>query len=180
MSIWIALLRGINVGGRNRLPMKALAQLFEEAGCGQVKTYIQSGNVVFTADAESVNQVGDDIAAAIERDHGFRPSIFLLNAEMLQKAIAANPYPEAVEEPKSLHLSFLEEVPSPEGVSRASELISGSERFSVIDRCLYLHAPDGIGRSKFAGSVDRALKVSATGRNWRSITKIAEIVSAFE
>lgn len=180
MSTWIALLRGINVGGHNRLPMKDLSQIFEEVGCGQVKTYIQSGNVVFTADAESVDQRVDDIVGAIERDHGFRPSIFLLGAKTLAKAIAANPYPEAKEEPKTLHLSFLEGAPNAECVSRASELITGSERFQIIDRCLYFHAPDGIGRSKFAGGVDRALKMSSTGRNWRTITKIAELVSAIE
>ena len=180
MAIWIALLRGINVGGHNRLPIEDLSRLFEEAGCGQVKTYIQSGNVVFTADDESVDQIVDDIAVAIEREHKFRPAMFLLSADMLAAAIAANPYPEATEEPKTLHVSFLEELPGAENLSRASELIAGSERFRVIDRCLYFHAPDGIGRSKFAGGVDRALKVSTTSRNWRTITKLAEMVAEIE
>ena len=180
MNTWIALLRGIKVGGRNRLPMKDLAGLFESAGCKQVKTYIQSGNVVFTADSDAPDQIVDDVATAVEKNHGFRPAIFLLSGVMLAEAIAANPYPEAVEEPKTLHLTFLGEAPGAENIEKAGKLISGSERFCVIDHCLYLHAPDGIGRSKFAGSAERALGVSTTGRNWRTMTKLAEMVAAIE
>ena len=93
MNTWIALLRGINVGGRNRLPMKDLAGLFEAAGCEQVKTYIQSGNVVFTVDSDARKQIADDVATAIEKNHGFLPAIFLLSAVMLAEAIAAFPIP---------------------------------------------------------------------------------------
>lgn len=180
VATWIALIRGINVGGRNRLPMKGLTKLFEAAGCEQVKTYIQSGNVVFNARVRSVGQFGDAIGKAIEREYGFRPAIRLLTAKALRTAIASNPYAQAVSEPKSLHLFFLEGSPQSTHVSDASRLLSESESLTVIDSRLYLHAPDGVARSKFASGIDRALHMSTTARNWRTVTELAELASTLE
>jgi len=160
--------------------MKGLSQLFEAEGCEQVKTYIQSGNVVFNARVRSVDQFGDAIGSTIEREYGFRPAIQLITAEALRVAIAYNPYPQAESEPKSLHLSFLEGTPQKKHVSDASRLLSGSESFTVIGSCLYLHAPDGVARSKFAKGIDRALHMSTTARNWRTVTKLAELASTIE
>lgn len=180
MRTWIALIRGINVGGHNRLPMKGLSQIFQAAGCQKVKTYIQSGNVVFNARVRSVGQFGDAIGRAIEKEYGFRPGIQLITAEALRTAIAANPYPEAASEPKSLHLGFLEGSPQKTHISDASRLLSDSESFTVIGSRLYVHAPDGIARSKFARGIDRAFRTSMTARNWRTITKLAELASTIE
>lgn len=180
MTAWIALLRGINVGGHNRLPMKGLSEIFEAAGCQQVRTYIQSGNVVFNARANSVGQFGDAIGRAIEKQYGFRPSIQLLRAKALRTAIASNPYPKATSEPKSLHLCFLEASPQKTHISDAEKLLSETESFKVIGSRLYLHAPDGIARSKFAKGIDRALHTNATARNWRTITELAKLVSTIE
>jgi len=180
VATWIALLRGINVGGRNRLPMKGLIRLFEAEGCEQVRTYIQSGNVVFNALIRSVDQFADTIGRAIETEYGFRPEIRLITAEALRAAIASNPYPQAAADPKSLHLSFLEDAPRRTHVSDASRLLAESESLTVIGSCLYLHAPDGVARSKFAQGVDRALHMSTTARNWRTVTKLAELVSTIE
>jgi len=160
--------------------MKGLSQLFEAEGCEQVKTYIQSGNVVFNARVRSVGQFGDAIGRAIERKYGFRPAIRLITARALQTAIVSNPYPQAVSEPKSLHVSFLDGSPKRAHVSDASRLLSESESFTVIGSCLYLHAPDGVARSKFAQGVERALHMSTTARNWRTVTKLAELASTIE
>ena len=180
MKTWIALLRGINVGGRNRLPMKDLSKIFEAAKCEPVKTYIQSGNVVFKADIRSVSQFGDEISKAIESDYGFRPAIRLVDAKALRTAIASNPFPEAASEPTSLHLFFLEEAPQKSRVDAARNLLSESESIKITGKCLYLHAPDGIAPSKFAKGIDRTLGMSTTARNWRTITKLAELVSTFD
>ena len=177
MQTWIALLRGVNVGGHNRLPMKGLSQIFEAAGCKLVKTYIQSGNVVFNARISFVGQFSDAISTAIEKDYGFRPAIQLITAKALRTAIASNPYPEAEGEPKSLHLVFFEDVPKKKHISDANDLLSESESFAVIGSCLYFHAPDGIARSKFANGIDKAFGIRATGRNWRTVTKLAELAS---
>jgi uncharacterized protein (DUF1697 family) len=180
MKTWIALLRGINVGGHNRLPMKSLSQIFEFADCKSIKTYIQSGNVVFNARIKSVDKFGDAIGKAIETEHGFRPAIQLITAGALRTAIASNPYPHAASEPKSLHLSFLDGPPLKSQVRDAEHLLSDSESFAVIDSWLYLHAPDGVARSKFANGIDRAFRMNTTARNWRTVTKLAELAATIE
>ncbi|MGB5210919.1 MAG: DUF1697 domain-containing protein [Gammaproteobacteria bacterium] len=180
METWIALLRGINVGGRNRLPMKDLSRIFEAAGCAPVKTYIQSGNVVFKAGLRSGGTFADAIGTAIEKQHGFRPAIQLRTATALKTAIASNPYPQAASEPKSLHLFFLEDSPQKKLVSDARRLLSASESITVIDRCLYLHAPDGLAQSKFAKGVDKALGMNTTARNWRTVSKLEDLASTIE
>ena len=177
MQTWIALLRGINVGGRHTLPMKDLVEIFETAGGENVRTYIQSGNVVFGANVDNLTTFGDTIGAVIEANHGFRPAIQLLTAATLRAAIDANPYPEAVDEPKFLHLAFLSEAPQPERIESATKALADTERFTVIDKCLYMHTPDGLARSKFAANVDKLLGVSATARNWNTVTRLAEMAS---
>ncbi len=180
MKTWIALIRGINVGGHNRLPMKSLSQIFEVAGCKSIKTYIQSGNVVFNANIRSVDKFGAAIGEAIETKHGFRPALQLITAATLRKAIASNPYPQAVSEPKSLHLSFLDGPPLKPQVRDAEHLLSESESFTVIGSWLYFHAPDGVARSKFANGIDRTFRMITTARNWRTVTKLAELASTIE
>lgn len=180
MKTWIALLRGINVGGHNRLPMASLSKILEATGCAHVKTYIQSGNAVFKADVRSVANREQKIGRAIEYEHGFCPAVRLITADELGEAIAANPYSSAVSEPKTLHLYFPEQPPEEERISAAKALSSETESFEVIGNLLYLHAPDGIGRSKFAAGIEKALRVRTTGRNWRTIEKLEELVSAIE
>lgn len=174
-STWILLLRGINVGGRNRLPMGELVELLEALGLEDVDTYIQSGNVVFRSAGELSPGLGEEIAAAIEDRHGFRPRALLLPAEQLDQAAESNPFPAAEAEPKTLHLFFLGDVPEEPDVESLNELRAPSERFHLVDRVLYLHAPDGIGRSKLAARAERHLGVSATARNWRTVEKLRQM-----
>jgi len=155
--------------------MKGLSQIFEAADCKLVKTYIQSGNVVFNARVRSVGQFGDAIDRAIESEYGFRPAIQLITAKALRTAIASNPYSQAASEPKSLHLFFLEDSPQRKHVSDANHLLSESESITVIGSRLYLHAPDGIARSKFAKAIDRVFHLNTTARNWRTIKKLEQL-----
>jgi uncharacterized protein (DUF1697 family) len=155
--------------------MSGLSQILESVGCEQIKTYIQSGNAVFKADIESAAQFAEQIGQAIEKEHGFCPAIRLITAGELAEAIASNPYPQATSEPKTLHLFFLEYPPGEKRISAAMQLLSESESFKVIGSLLYLHAPEGIGRSKFAGAIDRALQMQTTGRNWRTVMKLEEL-----
>ena len=147
MSTWIALFRGINVGGRYLLPMKELVRDLQSLGLEDVRTYIQSGNAVFRASSEVAATLGEEIAATIEERHGFRPQVLLLTAGELADAMAANPFPEAEAEPKTLHLSFLASPPPAPDLESLTAIRSATERFQLTDRVFYLHAPDGIGRS---------------------------------
>ena len=177
MNTFIALFRGINVGGHNILPMKELRAVLENLGLANVKTYIQSGNVVFQSEMSSTNSLSRDISTAIRRSHGFTPQVLLLSVEELQQAIASNPFPEAESEPKTVHLFFLASTAGNPDVERLETLKTDTERFRLIDRVFYLHAPDGIGRSKLAANVEKAIGVAVTARNWRSVNKIRSMAA---
>lgn len=176
MNTSIALLRGINVGGANALPMKDLVSVLEELGCSNVRTYIQSGNAVFTSPHDDHGRLGERISDAIESRFGFRPHTMVLSLEQIEKAAERNPFPEAVDDPKTLQLYFLGgEAPNPD-LDGLAALRANDERFLLDGQVFYLHAPSGIGRSKLAAGVERALGVPVTARNWRSVMKILEMV----
>lgn len=177
MEISIALLRGINVGGRNRLPMDELVTVLQGMGLSEIATHLQSGNAVFRSGAADPESLARDIAAAIEASHGFAPQVLLLGAEQLEAALGANPFPEAEDDPSSLHLFFLAASPTDPDLDRLESLRTTSERFELEDRVLYLHAPDGIGRSRLAAGVERALGVPVTARNWRTATRVMELAT---
>ena len=172
MNTFIALLRGINVGGRNILPMRELVGVLEGLGLSRVKTYIQSGNVVFQSDNKDTAALSQQIKRAIGQSHGFTPHVLILDINEFHDALTANPFPEGEHEPKTLHLYFLEAVPQhPDFETLESKKID-SEQFKLIDKVFYLHAPDGIGRSKLAEKVEKAMGVAATARNWRTVSKL--------
>jgi uncharacterized protein (DUF1697 family) len=177
MNTYIGLLRGINVGGNNKLPMKELVALLQGLGLQQVKTYIQSGNVVFQSDRTDRTVLCNEITAAIAKSHGFAPQFFILTAAEWQAAIAANPFPEGTAEPKSLHLFFLDAVPANPDWSTLEALKAPNERFALIGNVFYLHAPDGIGRSQLAEKFGRGWRVGITARNWRTVTEIAQLAA---
>ena len=177
MPRWIALFRGINVGGNNVLPMKELVSHLEALKLKNVRTYIQSGNVVFDTEEKNLGSLTTKIAKRIERQHGFRPQVLLIGREELQNAIQANPFPQAVSDPKSLHFFFLEK-PAPKANIQALDLAkTPTESYVLKGSVFFLHAPDGIGRSKLAASAERHLGVAATARNYRTVEKIAEMAA---
>ena len=172
MKTYIALFRGINVGGHNVLPMKDLVTLLENIGAQNVKTYVQSGNAVFQSKETSAPMLSNTISATIKEDHGFEPQVLLLELEEMQKTVGSNPFPEAESEPKTLHLHFLASVPKDPDFDALESIKTDRERFVLKDSVLYLHAPDGIGRSKLAANAEKILGVSMTARNWRTVCKI--------
>ena len=181
MVTCIALLRGINVGGHNRLKMAALRSDLEALGLRNVRTYIQSGNVAFRYEAEEIDgetcdALAERIASRIDEQHGFRPHTLVFPTARLVRAMEENPFPEAEAEPKRLHLFFLAGEPRDPDESAIEESAAGTERWEIRGDVFYLHAPDGIGRSKLARSVERHLGVPATARNWRTVAKLREMV----
>ena len=177
MKTCIALFRGINVGGKNLLPMKDLVRILEGLGLRDVRTYIQSGNVVFAAGTDIGPGLAAAIGAAVETAFGFMPAVLLLTLPELEAAIAENPFPEAVTDPKTLHVNFLAAAPGAPDLDGLEALRTDSERFDLTDRRFYLHAPDGIGRSKLAARAERLLGVPMTGRNWRTVCKLRELAA---
>ena len=157
MTTLIALLRGINIGGNHPLPMKELSTLLTGMGLREVQTYIQSGNVVFRCDVKNKATLAAKISAAIEAQHRFAPHVLLLDAAELRKAIANNPYPEAEADPKSLSLLFLAEAPQHPDLKSLEAIKTGSER------------------SKLAARAEKLLGVAASGRNWNTVCKLAEM-----
>ncbi|MCA9955867.1 MAG: DUF1697 domain-containing protein [Anaerolineales bacterium] len=178
MNTVIALLRGINVGGHNKLPMKELKTVLAQLGLTEVQTYIQSGNVVFRSERTDFPALAEEITSAIGKSHGFEPQVMLLSLAALATAVSHNPFPATDEQHKTLHFYFLEGVPPAPDLAMLETLKADSEQFALNDAVFYQYAPDGIGRSKLAAKVERAMGVAATARNWRTVSTLLEMGTA--
>ncbi len=174
MSTYIALFRGINIGGKNLLPMKTLVPSLEEMGCSGIQTYIQSGNVVLEWEGESAESLARDISSAIQKQFGFEPRVVLLTADELEQAIANNPFP--TDNGKVLSFFFLDEIPAHADFEKMDEIKIASEAYKLHDKVFYFCAPDGFGRSKLAANAEKLLGVPATARNWNTVNKLREMV----
>ncbi|MEM7737163.1 MAG: DUF1697 domain-containing protein [Deinococcota bacterium] len=180
-DVWIALFRGINVGGNHILPMKDLRGLLSELGLINVNTYIQSGNAVFQRAADSTrtpNELAEQIAAAITTQHGFTPKVMVFSKTALDDATNANPFPEAAHAPKTLYVYFLDTAPNSPDWQQLEALKGASEHMKLVGNVFYLYAPDGISRSKLAAKAEKLLGVAATARNWRTVCKLADLAEA--
>lgn len=177
-KVRIVLFRGINVGGRNTLTVNALRALLADLGCGNVRTYIQSGNAVFEHDTEDPSVLAMRITEAVAERHGFEPEVLVLEVEAVRRAAAANPFSEAESDPSKLHLFFLAGAAMNPDLERIEKLRADSERFDLAAGVAYLYAPEGIGRSKLVSGLETALGVHATARNWRTVCKLLELADA--
>lgn len=172
MKTYVALFRGLNVGGSGILPMRELVSLLENLGLRNVKTYIQSGNAVFESEEKDVSLLSSRITAAIKESHGFEPHVLLLTPEELENAVESNPFPEAESEPKTLHIHFLVSTPEHPDLEALDGIKGERERYVLKDGVFYLHAPGGLGRSKLAANTEKLLGVPTTSRNWRTVCKV--------
>ncbi len=174
----VALLRGINVGGKNILPMKDLAAMFEAAGCRDVRTYIQSGNVVFSASAAVLRKLPEQITNAIEKRFGFKVPVILRSSDDLARTIRESPFLKMGAKDKSvdekwLHVYFLAALPETPAVAGLDPNRSAPDVYHVREREIYLHVPNGMGRSKLTNAYfDSKLKTISTARNWATICKL--------
>jgi len=178
MKIYLALFRGINVGGKNMLPMKELVAILEDLGSRNIKSYIQSGNAVFASLKTDAPQLSKKIGVEIKLRRGFEPHVLLLELDDIESVIRKNPFPEAETDGKALHVGFLASTPTNPDLKALESLKSDSERFRLIDNVFYLHAPEGVGRSKLAARAEKLLGVPMTDRNWRTVCKIREMAQA--
>ncbi len=175
MKTYIALFRGINVGGNNVLPMKELVSMMEALGCASVKTYIQSGNAVFTYDGD-IKNLNDQLTSEIEQQKSFHPNIHILTKDEFKRIALQNPYAEIETDPKTVHVNFLLTPAVDANLAKIEELQADTEQFKLTDDAFFLHAPDGIGRSKLVAKLEKLLGVPITGRNLRTVNKLSELL----
>ncbi len=175
---YVALLRGVNVGGRNRLPMADLRDIFTAAGCSAVRTYIQSGNVVFDAEGDLAERAPGIVTEAIRRRFGYETVVVVRSREEVLQVVASNPF-DTSGDPRFLQVAFLEHAPDPEAVSRLDPRRSPPDALAVRGRNVYLHYPNGVARSKLTNEYLAAqLQTSSTMRNWRTVLKLLEMADA--
>jgi uncharacterized protein (DUF1697 family) len=175
---YLALLRGINVGGKNRLPMKDLIEMFVEAGCDNVRTYIQSGNVVFDSDPALSAPLPGLIAAGIADRFGYRTPVILRTAEQLGQVVSGNPFLKAGAPEETLHVMFLADLPGPDRVAALDPDRSPPDAFDVRGGEVYLKLPNGVADSKLTNAYfDSKLGTTSTGRNWRTVTKLLDLMA---
>jgi uncharacterized protein (DUF1697 family) len=176
MPRYVALLRGINLGPRNKVAMGRLRTSFERLGYEEVATYIQSGNVIFSTDRVATGALEHAVQHTIESTFDLRIAVLVRTAAEMRRIVERNPFPKAVA--KSLYVTFLSARPSASGRRAHGGAAAGNDEFKVIGRELYLHLPDGFGRSRLASTpVERTLGVTGTTRNWRTVATLADMAS---
>lgn len=173
---FIALFSGINVGGNRVVKMAELRNLLEDLGYGDVATYVQSGNAVFSVNAGQAASHREAIESAFGKRWGFRSTVMVRDAVWLYRLMQANPFPDIADDPTKLHVFALGRQPTTLEIEALAERETYGDRWKISGDVLYLHTPNGIGRSKFAAGIGRWLKVPATARNWRTILALAEMI----
>jgi uncharacterized protein (DUF1697 family) len=174
-NTYIALLRGINVSGHKKIKMTDLKALFEELGFSNVRTYIQSGNVVF--ESNSVTDLESKIAGKIREQYGFEVSVICRTAAEIESVINRNPYAEMVDfAPEKLYLTFLAEVPQPDKLEAIKAFTFEPEQYTISGQEVYVYCQNGYGNTKLENLFfEKKLKVTATTRNWRTVNKLVDM-----
>jgi uncharacterized protein (DUF1697 family) len=175
MARHIALLRGINLGSRNRVAMPRLREALESAGFEDVKTYLQSGNIVLTSTLRP-NRVAGEIESLIADQFKLKIKVVVRTRNELAAVVKRNPLGKVAKDPKRYQVSFLDAAPKPDVVKRLSEAAVPPEQFKHVGRELYAWHPKGVARSKlWAQLAGKNLGVTATARNWTTVTKLLEL-----
>lgn len=183
MTVYIALLRGINVGGKNKIKMAELKQMFESLGFKQVQTYIQSGNVLFESN-ETESALREKIEKEIKKEFGLTIPVVLRTADELNRIANNCPFTEeeiqlakSTGEAESLYVAMLSEVPSQTGIEKLQKYSNEEEKYQIAGRDIYLLFHHSIRNSKLASSLDK-IGVYVTVRNWNTINKLVELANS--
>src|SRR5579864_866557 len=182
MPVIVCMLRGVNVGGHNKIKMDALKALCVSLKLKDPQTYVQSGNVIFTSKEKDLAKLAKRLQDAIEKNFKFRPGIMLRTVDELREVVKNNPFAKRSGiEPGKLLVNFLAYDQDNEARQKALEIKTGPEEMHLIGREAYIYFPNGQGRSKFPWpAIERALGTSGTGRNWNSVTKMLEMAEKME
>jgi uncharacterized protein (DUF1697 family) len=187
MPTHVALLRGINVGGRNKVAMADLRKVVESLGHGDVATYIQSGNVIFTSEDTDTAAIAAELGRALEETLGVRSGVVVLSRAELAKVIADNPFLDEAN-PKLIHAIFrgtqvgAAEAATVAAAERRAKDKGGRDQVTIVGRTVYLRTPDGFGRSELAVQLARrdpaAEDQGGTARNWATVTRLLAMLDA--
>ncbi|QBI18840.1 DUF1697 domain-containing protein [Egibacter rhizosphaerae] len=178
MSHMVFLLRGINVGGRARVPMAELRETLGDLGLTDVETYLQSGNVAFAAPSDDPEDLVGTVEAALADRFGFEIRVLLRTHGDLAAVVADNPFLARASGPKSLHVAFLAAAPPAQRVDGLDPDRSPPDAFAVAGREIYLHYPNGAGRSKLTlDYLERQLGTVGTARHWNTVTRLASMTA---
>ena len=181
MTRYAVLLRGVNVGGNNKVPMARLRELAADLGYREITTYVQSGNLVVTAEAKQAAALEKSVADIIREELGVDIAVMVRSRKELATALDANPFAEIADDPARMVISFLASQPAADKRNALDRNEFAPELFEFGDRCLYLWYPAGMGRSKMSAAPwDRRLGVRGTGRNVRTIAKLVEMLDGAE
>jgi uncharacterized protein (DUF1697 family) len=180
----VALLRGVNVGGHHRVAMDQLRRLVASLGHTDVATYIQSGNVVFTAGGSDPTGIAAELEGALVDRVGVPARVVVLSREQLAAVVAANPYADEPD-PRRVHAVFLPVEPGPDAVAEVAAAVrraaerGSRDRATVLGRVVYLHTPDGYGRSELVQQLGRTRTAAeGTARNWATVQRLLAICAA--
>ena len=182
MTVIISMLRGVNVGGHNKIKMEALRALYESLKLRDAQTYVQSGNVIFRSDEQDIARLTKRIEEGIEGKFGFRPDVILRTAAEMRDVVERNPFAKRRGiEPGKLLVSFLGSDPGEEAREKVRQMKCDPEEMRIEGREIYIYFPNGMGRSKLPwAGLGKMLKTPATGRNWNSVTKMMEMAEKLE
>lgn len=177
MAVHVAMLRGINIGPHRRVPMAELRTLVTDAGYDDVRTYVQSGNIVLASPAKPA-EVERDLRALISDRFGFDVPVVARSRTQLKRVIELDPIDDAANDPKRYQVTFLADKLPADVVTRLQERMTKSERFVVRGREIYTWHPEGVARSKLASAIaDKGLGITATARNWTTVTTLLDMAS---
>jgi uncharacterized protein (DUF1697 family) len=182
MPVIISMLRGVNLGAHNRMSMEALRDVYESLKLLDVRTFIQSGNVLFKTEEREIDTLVTKVQDAIERRFKFRPDIIVRTAAELRDVIARNPFARRRGiEPAKLLVTFLASHPGEAAREQLRKLKTDPEEVRIDGREIYTYFPNGMARPKLSwAAIEKILKTSGTGRNWNSVTKMLEMAEAME
>jgi uncharacterized protein (DUF1697 family) len=178
MPNYVAMLRGVNVAGSKRVAMGALKELFEALGAQDVQTYVQSGNVVFKSGSKSPAKLEKTIEDRIGDELGLSVRVVVRSKHELRRIVAKNPFLAAKKDPATLHVTFLADKPSAARVRDIDTGAGGPDEFRIEGQEVYLHCPNGYGRTKLNNAFfEKKLGVAATTRNWKTVTTLARLAA---
>jgi uncharacterized protein (DUF1697 family) len=179
VPVYIAMLRGINVGGQKPVKMEELRSSFVSLQFKQVRTYVQSGNVIFYASKASSTKLSELIKERISGDFGFQTPVVLRSSAEMKKIVHDNPFlKDTMIDRSRLHVTFLSQLPATGNNGRLDGLDSDPDQFRVCGQEIYLYCPNGYGRSKLSNNaIEKLLWVEATTRNWKTVNTLAEMSS---
>jgi uncharacterized protein (DUF1697 family) len=176
MKKFIALLRGMNVGGQKQIKMSTLKLLFEELRFHNVETYIQSGNVIFSSKEKLPEKLEQKISSAIKRKFGFDVRVMVLTPEEIEYVLNNNPFIKRKKESEKLYVTFLAKSPSDENINKLNAIDYSPEEYIIDGRYIYLFVPNGYGKAKLNNNLfESKLNASATTRNWKTVNKMFEL-----